>query len=46
MANMITLQVPEEISVRARQIAERVAQPVEQILLNHLLIKHTMLVVL
>jgi len=30
------LQVPEEISVRARQIAEMLAQPVEQVLLDHL----------
>jgi len=36
MTDLITLQVPEEISVRARQIAERMAQPVEQVLLNHL----------
>ena len=36
MFNLIILQVPEEISVRARQIAEMLAQPVEQVLLDHL----------
>lgn len=36
MAELIILKVPEDISVRARQIAETVAQPVEQLLLNHL----------
>ena len=36
MTDLITLQVPEEISVRARQIAEIMAQPVEQVLLDHL----------
>jgi len=36
MSNLIILQVPEEISVRARQIAEMLAQPVEQVLLDHL----------
>jgi hypothetical protein len=35
MADLIILKVPEDISVRARQIAETVAQPVEQLLLNH-----------
>ncbi len=30
MADLIILEVPEDISVRARQIAETVAQPVEQ----------------
>ena len=36
MSNLIILQVPEEISTRARQIAEITAQPVEQVLLDHL----------
>ena len=36
MADLIILKVPEDIAVRARQIAETVAQPVEQLLLNHL----------
>lgn len=36
MSDLIILQVPEEISVRARQIAETMAQPVEQVLLDHL----------
>ena len=36
MANLIILTVPEDISTRARQIAETVARPVEQILLDHL----------
>ena len=36
MADLIILKVPEDISVRARQIAETVAQPVEQLLLDHL----------
>src|SRR6266446_1785557 len=36
MADLIILEVPEDISVRARQIAETVAQPVEQLLLDHL----------
>ena len=36
MANLIILKVPEDISTRARQIAETVAQPVEQLLLDHL----------
>jgi hypothetical protein len=36
MTELIILKVPEDISVRARQIAETVAQPVEQLLLNHL----------
>jgi len=36
MSNLIILQVPEEISARARQIAATMAQPVEQVLLNHL----------
>jgi len=36
MADLIIIEVPEDISVRARQIAETVAQPVEQLLLDHL----------
>ena len=36
MADLIILKVPEDISARARQIAETVAQPVEQLLLDHL----------
>ena len=36
MADLIILEVPEDISVRARQIAVTVAQPVEQLLLDHL----------
>jgi hypothetical protein len=36
MAELIILKVPEDIAVRARQIAETAAQPVEQLLLNHL----------
>jgi len=36
MADLIILEVPEDISVRAREIAETVAQPVEQLLLDHL----------
>jgi hypothetical protein len=36
MADLIILEVPEDISVRARQIAATVAQPVEQLLLDHL----------
>jgi hypothetical protein len=36
MADLIILEVPEDISVRARQIAAAVAQPVEQLLLDHL----------
>jgi hypothetical protein len=36
MADLIVLEVPEDISVRAREIAETVAQPVEQLLLDHL----------
>jgi hypothetical protein len=36
MADLIILKVPEDISTRARQIAEAIAQPVEQLLLDHL----------
>jgi hypothetical protein len=36
MTDLIMLQVPEEISARARQIAKIMALPVEQVLLNHL----------
>ena len=36
MTDLIILQVPAELSARARQIAEMMAQPVEQVLLNHL----------
>lgn len=36
MSDLIILQVPEDLSVRARQIAEMLAQPVEQVLLDHL----------
>ena len=36
MADLIILKVPEDISMRARQIAATVAQPVEQLLLDHL----------
>ena len=36
MADLIILEVPEDIAVRARQIAATVAQPVEQLLLDHL----------
>jgi hypothetical protein len=36
MADLIVLTVPEDISVRARQIAEETAEPVEQVILNHL----------
>ena len=36
MAELIILKVPEDIAVRARQVAATVAQPVEQLLLNHL----------
>jgi hypothetical protein len=36
MADLIILKVPDDIAVRARQIAETVAQPVEQLLLDHL----------
>lgn len=36
MADPIILTVPEDISTRARQIAADTAQPVEQVLLEHL----------
>ncbi len=36
MADTIVLTVPEDISARARAIAETTAQPVEQVLLDHL----------
>ena len=36
MTDLIILKVPEDISARARQIAEAIAQPVEQLLLDHL----------
>lgn len=36
MADQIILTVPEDISSRARQIAADTAQPVEQVLLEHL----------
>ncbi|MBZ0297594.1 MAG: hypothetical protein K8L99_33870 [Anaerolineae bacterium] len=36
MADAIILTIPEDISSRARQIAETTAQPVEQVLLEHL----------
>src|SRR5437899_11636667 len=36
MADLIILKVPEDIAVRAHQIAATVAQPVEQLLLDHL----------
>ena len=36
MTDQITLTVPEDISDRARQIANSTAQPVEQVLINHL----------
>jgi hypothetical protein len=36
MADLIILRIPEDISARARQIAEMTAQPVEQILLDYL----------
>jgi hypothetical protein len=36
MTDLIILQVPEDISARARQIASAIAQPVEQLLLDHL----------
>jgi hypothetical protein len=36
MTDLIILQVPENLSTRARQIAEMMAQPVEQVLLDHL----------
>jgi hypothetical protein len=36
MADQIVLTVPEDISRRARQIAQTTAQPVEQVLIDHL----------
>ena len=36
MTNQIVLTVPEDISDRARRIAESTAQPVEQVLRDHL----------
>ena len=36
MTDLIILKVPEDISARARQIAATIAQPVEQLLLDHL----------
>lgn len=36
MRESITLHVPEELATRARQIAATLAQPVEQLLLDHL----------
>lgn len=36
MVDQIILKVPEDISARARQIAETTAQPVEQVLLDYL----------
>jgi hypothetical protein len=36
MTDQIVLTIPEEISARARQIAETTDQPVEQVLLEHL----------
>ena len=36
MTDQIILTLPEDLSERARRIAESTAQPVEQVLLNHL----------
>lgn len=36
MTNPIVLTIPDDISDRAREIAETTAQPVEQVLLDHL----------
>jgi hypothetical protein len=36
MTDQITLTLPDDISERARQIAEFTAQPVEQVLIEHL----------
>ena len=36
MSNQIVLTIPEDISARARQIAETTEQPVEQVLIDHL----------
>lgn len=36
MTDQIVLTIPEDITVRARQIAETTEQPVEQVLIDHL----------
>jgi hypothetical protein len=36
MTDQITLTLPDELSLRARQIAESTAQPLEQVLIEHL----------
>jgi hypothetical protein len=36
MSDQIVLTIPEDISARARQIAETTEQPVEQVLIDHL----------
>lgn len=36
MSDQIILTLPDELSVRARQIAETTAQPLEQVLIEHL----------
>ncbi len=36
MTDQILLNLPDELSLRARQIAETTAQPVEQVLIEHL----------
>ena len=36
MTDQIVLKIPEDISARARQMAETTDQPVEQVLLNYL----------
>lgn len=36
MTDQIVLTIPEDITVRARQIAETTEQPVEQVLIEHL----------
>lgn len=36
MTDQIVLTIPDDISARARQIAETTAQPVEQVLIDHL----------
>lgn len=36
MSDQIVLTIPEDISARARQIAETTEQPVEQVLIEHL----------
>lgn len=40
MTNEITLTIPEEISARARQIAETTDRPIERVLLDHLKTLH------